>query len=287
MAEVIVTVRSSLGDYTTLSAAESGEQAIRANLVSRDEQLTISCEVAGDTTAATIAGFTTDATRYIKITSASGTRHAGTFDTGKAYMSNTATTCLANSQDYTIIEYLQFTVSTGNITCITNNNTGVLIRNCILRATDTNPQILLSLINSTTVRNSLVYDSGRHGVFVNSDNVTLQNVTIADCVRHGIWNLGGSSNVICTNVLCYGNGNGAAYFDFDNSGGGMTNNVSYCASSDGTADDFGSGSGNRVSQTFTFENEAANNFKLASTDGGAYGRLRGTDPHRHVGHWRV
>lgn len=275
MADVIFDIGGGNNDYSTLSAAEAAQEAIRPNLVANDEQLIFRMFAFNDTTAASIAGtWTTDATRRIVVTSPSGQRHSGTFNTARAYMSNTASNCLTMNVANTLVEWMQFTVSTANVTCITTNSAGVMIRNCILRATDVNPQILCSITAACTIRNTLVYNSGRHGIFVNSNTVTLQNVTVAGCPRNGIWNLGGTANVICTNVLASGNGNGTTLFDFDNSGGGMTGNMTTCASADGTADDFG-GTGNRAGQTFSFVNAGSGDFHLTSSDAGA--RDFGTD----------
>ena len=273
MADVSFDIGGGNNDYASLSAAVAAQFAIRPNLVSNDERLIFNMYAFNDSTAVTLSGWTTDSTRYIMVTSPSSERHAGVFSTSKAYMSNTATTCLTVNAAYTVVEYMQFTVSTANISGVAVSGSDVRIRNCIVRATDSNPQTLLSLTNACNVRNTLVYDSGRHGVFINADNITLQNCTITGSGRHGIWNLGGSSNVVLTNVLSANNG--ASYSDFNNDGGGMTNNVSYCASSDATADDFGTGSGNRVSQTFTFVNAGSDDYHLASTDAGALGY--GTD----------
>lgn len=80
------------GDYTTLAGAESGEQAARTDLVTRDEQLTIECfaSAAPDTTRVDVDGFTTDATRYIVITSPTAERHTGKWDTTKYRLAPTA-----------------------------------------------------------------------------------------------------------------------------------------------------------------------------------------------------
>lgn len=75
-----VMVKSSGGDYTSLSAAEAGEQA---DLVSLDRQLDIECYSFEDTTQVTISGSTVDATRYIRVYTPSTERHDGKWNTSK------------------------------------------------------------------------------------------------------------------------------------------------------------------------------------------------------------
>lgn len=80
--EVISTIRASGGDYTTLSAWEAGEQR---NLVTADEIAVAVCYndwPSGLSDSINIAGWTTDATRYIRVTVAEGHRHNGTPGTG-------------------------------------------------------------------------------------------------------------------------------------------------------------------------------------------------------------
>jgi len=72
------------GVYPTLAAWRA---ALPANLVTADEVHILNVEAkAGGYTGVTLslAGITTDATRYIKIQAAAGHRHAGVWDTSKA-----------------------------------------------------------------------------------------------------------------------------------------------------------------------------------------------------------
>lgn len=114
MADTItVTVRASGGDYTSLSAAESGEQR---DLVSADE---IALFDVGDLEDAisfngiTIAGWTTDATRYVIVRGATPT--SATWDTsryrivGPVYLG-----ALNINQEYTRIENVQVRVTNHN-----------------------------------------------------------------------------------------------------------------------------------------------------------------------------
>lgn len=105
-----VTVKSAGGDYTSISAAEAGEQG---DLVTLDRQLDIECyaSAAGDSTQCTINGSTTDSTRYIRVICPAGERHAGIWNAAKYHISVTTSGspggCITCSDDFTRIEYLQ------------------------------------------------------------------------------------------------------------------------------------------------------------------------------------
>ena len=87
MVDIITkTVKPSGGDYTSISAAITGEVTARAGLVARDETLVIECykgdyDAAGGVNyineSANINGFTTNATHYVRITTPATERHNG------------------------------------------------------------------------------------------------------------------------------------------------------------------------------------------------------------------
>jgi hypothetical protein len=80
-----VTIKSSGGNYTSLSGAEAGEQAIGFDLPTRDEIMQFECYTMTDTTNVTIDGWNTDATRYIEILTPASD-HLGFFlDVGSGY----------------------------------------------------------------------------------------------------------------------------------------------------------------------------------------------------------
>src|SRR5690242_10769248 len=114
MATVVTkTVKPSGGDYTSLSAAEAGEQR---DLVAADQIARIECYAMTDATAVAVAGWTTDSTRYIEIVAPAGQRHSGKRDTTKYRLISTLSwfqnfvTC---SQAYTRFEGLQFSQPNG------------------------------------------------------------------------------------------------------------------------------------------------------------------------------
>mgnify|MGYP001614372196 CR=1 FL=1 len=85
--EIIKTIKASGGDYTSRAAFEA---AVPANLVTLDEQWSGVIDAFEDTTVVTVAGTTTDATRYVEFRVASGQGHVGKWDDAKARLAITA-----------------------------------------------------------------------------------------------------------------------------------------------------------------------------------------------------
>jgi hypothetical protein len=78
--ERLVTIKSSGGNYTSLSAAEAGEQD---DYVSDDVWMHYSCYSMEDATAVTFSGSTTDLTRYILVDTPASERHSGKWSASK------------------------------------------------------------------------------------------------------------------------------------------------------------------------------------------------------------
>jgi hypothetical protein len=103
--EVISTIRSSGGDYTSLSAWEAGEQR---NLVTADQIEVAECYddwTSGLNDTFTVSGWTTDSTRYVKITVAAGHRHDGILKSG-FWMYSSTSPVVTISQRYTVVEWI-------------------------------------------------------------------------------------------------------------------------------------------------------------------------------------
>ncbi|MFQ5354040.1 MAG: right-handed parallel beta-helix repeat-containing protein, partial [Thermodesulfobacteriota bacterium] len=153
--------------------------------------------------------------------------------------------------------------------------TDCTISNCILTTdgvTAYGVDIGTSITN-TYIYNCLIYDFANQGIMGYS-NAFIYNNTIVNCGT-GISKSSGQSGTTwtCKNVLVSGStGN-----DFEMLSG--TAAVTYCASSDATADD-GGGTGNRINQTFTFVDAVNKDFHLASGDAGAkdFGADLSADP---------
>ncbi len=105
--EVISTIRASGGDYTTLSAWEAGEQR---NLVTADEIAVAVCYddwPSGLSDELDINGWTTDATRYVRVTVAEGHRHNGIIGAGFHIRKEpTGSSVLINRHRYSRFEWL-------------------------------------------------------------------------------------------------------------------------------------------------------------------------------------
>src|SRR5574340_467643 len=112
------TIKPSGGDYTSLSAWEAGRQA---DLVTGDIIEVAECYAMNDTTPFTIAGWTTDATRYIEIRTAAGEGHAGTWSTSKYYLSGTNATLIDVQEEFVRILGLQGQLTytgSGELACV-------------------------------------------------------------------------------------------------------------------------------------------------------------------------
>lgn len=263
-------------DYTSLNAALAGEDDINADLTAMAGILTFDLYAFNDTTLATTgSGYTTSSAYYLNIVvnpsyvnynTAGTSRHSGVWD-GSKYNLQAASPVLSLVENYTRVVGLQID-STGNNGLYFNNVTNLFADKCIVKGCSRTG--FASEASSVEIRNCLSYDNGRWGFYnlnVSTGVLTCNNCTAVDNGYDGFAsNPGGAGAVNCVNCLAHSNGDGATYFDFRQITGTLTCNN--CASSDATADDFG-GSGNRASQTFTFLNEAGNDFHLASSDAGA------------------
>lgn len=106
---VTSTVKSSGGDYTTLSGWESDKQA---DLTSTDEIQVAECYDVDDTTALTIDGWTTSATQYVSIIVNSAARHAGYWDVASNYNLIVASaTAISINEEFVRIDGLQIGVT--------------------------------------------------------------------------------------------------------------------------------------------------------------------------------
>lgn len=264
---VTVTVESSGGDYTTLSGAESGQQAIRANLVASDEQLDIVCGDLADTTAVTVDGFTCDATRFIRIKAATGDEAEMPWSTS-SYRLSVASAPLTLSDTFIRVERIQIeTTDTGsNRTVVFSATADIKLIKCHIRTTGTLQHQGVDvraggtivencfIIGTATASTEGIDDSGGGG------GITLRwynNTVINFAVNY---RLDGLPTTVMKNCL----GSGSSGNDF--TGTGTSNNN---ASEDTTAP----GTDSRVSQTFTFV--GASDWHLGAADAGA--RTYGAD----------
>jgi len=206
----IRTVKSSFGDYTTLTAWEAGEQRDLTNLGPA------LCEIAdniNDVTAVTIDGWTTTATDYIRVYTLAANRHAGVYDASKYKLdvNTTGVSSLVNMESYTRIEGLQVAQrhATGS-QAIAVGYAGagdVRIESCLVpQANGANGHGILVTGGAVLVRNCVVYGCQVIGIgqltSVAAPALTLQNCTVAKCDT-GVYV--GDSTLIATNVYTGGN----------------------------------------------------------------------------------
>ena len=272
------TLRSSGGDYTTMSAWEAGEQR---DLVALDEQEVLECYndwPGGLVDSVNVAGWTTDATRYIRVMTPVTERHTGIPQTGFFIQKGLAWVPLIGLHaDYMVLEGLDVINTDSNGTGITlGGASSVKVESCICKGGRHGFESFSSVSFKHYLRNCLAYECSVGFMLWSTAarlSSHLHSCTAVDCSGTGF-----ASNVLYVPDTvyyknCLGAGNGT---DFNLH---VSNNVAYCASADATADDAG-GTGNRINQTFTFEDAANDDYHLASTDAGAigYGTDLSSDP---------
>jgi hypothetical protein len=152
-------------DYTTLQA---WEDAITANLVTADEIHEGQCLDQGTfTSGVSIGGHTTDATRFIRLTTASGASFkdkAGVrssallYNTSDGVTIETSGQAIVNAQAYTRFEGLQVkrTAYSGASGFVTGNVAGVIVDKCIVDHSIT----AQDSANFVKVRNCLIKGNG-------------------------------------------------------------------------------------------------------------------------------
>jgi hypothetical protein len=227
--------------YNSLSAWESARQG---DLVSDDRREVAVCYDDGDfTTALTIDGSTTDATRYMMVTVADGQRHAGLAGDGAVLDMGNAGTGITISDGYTRVEWLRVTRTGGAaLRCgiLVTSAANVSLDSLLVHDFDTGAGscygIVVETSSSATVRNCVVYDGTGWGIASNAASATLtvQNCTVYGITGRGIAKITGSTT--STNCIAMGCSN----TDFP---AGQTQ--SYNMSSDASA----SGAGSLTSKT--------------------------------------
>lgn len=234
--EVIRTVQPSGGDYTTLTAWEAGEQR---DLVAADEIATAECYDFALTDDVAINGWTTDATRFIKIYSPTAERHNGTARavSGSGFSitpSGTVTTPIRVAVPHVYLEGLEIVgAATAVPTIIASAGVGELyIDQCIIHDVQTGTGYTVSLSTAGValrMRNTIVYGSCRSADVRNATSALLENCTF---YRHAA-QLGVLGNSTLTVRNCYSGHAGGASEDWWTGGSAPTGNNN--ASSDSSA----------------------------------------------------
>lgn len=231
------------GDYTTLQAWEN-DADVSGGFWKGEIQDNASYA------AVTISGptGTPTASNYVWLTVASGNRHAGKFDTGKARLVNTSngTHCITVSTDFTRIEYLQIhqdsTGSSDEGIRITSGVNDVVISRCIIlhdnSSTDGDGIYAGNYaVTDIHVDHCIIYGFQRVGIHLQNFNGSntqtwhIDSCTIFNCGSGGEGESGGihsnfqaagsgTNNINVYNTACMDTTNGN---DFEETGTGTHN----------------------------------------------------------------
>ena len=275
---VVHTIKSSGGDYSSLSAWEAAQQR---NLVTADEIAVAECYGFVDTTLTTISGWTTGVNNYIIIRahpSAKATLPPKTDGSQYVLQSGSPGTMLSIQQSYTQVDgiYVHHTTNNANNNAIfvgSGGLTGVLIRNTIMRSGN----------NGDVGRAFFAQGSGTPrprlqncvGIMIDgngrSDQEVFQhdnsNVDYDNCLaftiglRNGFRPSSADPTVVRNCIAATGTGPGFSGSGFNTTF--STNNATTSATAPGV--------NNRTSQTFRFVDSASLNFHLSTLDTAALG----------------
>jgi len=286
---VTKTIKTTGGDYTTLAAAVAGEQQ---DLVANNIQLTFeyyeldTLEVLASTL--DVTGYTTDSTRYIKITVPVSDYHGGVTGVGARLQIPSDWRMFKLSEEYTEVERLcvqrtggadgaggvgafEFAAIHGKAEqCLADGSAVSFYHGFVYIG---GPAVATKIGNCIAIGKS----GGTKGEGFGGGGSTWQTGYVYNCtsINHNI-GFRSDNNTIIHYKNCLSSG--AATSDFHKgTKAGIT--FDYCASSDATADDTG-GTGNRINQTFTFVDAANDDYHLDSADAGAigYGTDLSSDP---------
>lgn len=273
-----VTVKPSAGDYTSLAGADAGEVG-GVDFVALDRQLDIACYAMNDTTAVALAAATSDATRYVRVYTPPTERHAGTWNTGKYYLTVTGATAISIASGlHTRVEGLQIqcTLTAADVKSCYQNAGQSRISNTICRGsygTGTSGGYGIVQDGSGAVLrawNCLIYDivgwtSGFGAGFLHNAGTSayVSNITVQGCA-FGFATV--PTGAVLKNCLAQDCADGT----FDSFGSPFE------AASTNNAADAGTPPGsNPQTGEVTFVNEAGDDFHLDASDTVAKGN--GTD----------
>jgi hypothetical protein len=281
--ERLRTIKSSGGDYTSLSNWEAGEQG---NLITQDIWVHASCYPMRDTTPVVFNGWVTDSTHYIKVDSPEGYRHQGVFDNTKYYLNVSGYHCMTIYEDYIFVDHLQIQHDAGDSTIPVN---AIYM-----------PYIFIKGAKHCDIYNNIIFSKDCYGSYALTGCMGILSDDVIGLIR--IWN-----NIIFGFGYSSDRGNGAIALSLDGEGDvynntivncdvGLYVNVNYtvknCIFSNCKTDailfDFLSDSycsttnnntkgltpsvtSNRFSQTFSFRNITNSDYHLKGIDTGALG----------------
>lgn len=273
---VTKTIKSSGGDYTSLSAWEAANQG---DLVAADEIRRAECYDLSDTTVLTINGSTTDATRYIDIVGATGDTPGMPYSTASYRLepASADTALITISDDFVRVRRIQLKVTKssgtseryGIVTLTLAAGAqiyieGVLIQGNIGSGNGDNSRAIYCFDADAAMRisNCVIYDfsqTGMSAIYTVAMTAYLYNNTVVNCL---VGYRGGGTSVVAINNLYDSQGLSSA--------DGFNN--TFAASSNFNCSDLSSdapGANSRNSQTTTYVDEANDDFHLGAADASA------------------
>lgn len=278
--ESISTYGGGTRNYTSLA---TWEDATDVNMVTGTISYVLECynDASSYNDYVTLAGGTTNSFyfRIIRPAAGSGTNganwHGGVPTAGIRFFSTTDAHVLnnteANSQIQDVVAKLTIN-SANNRYCAAASAANAAVVG-VLAVDSTNAGagvangILVSAGTGAIAVDCLAHNNDTYGIVLFAPaggTIYAYNCTAhGNAVENWRFTIGNGRTGIVKN--CIGSTTGTCFAD-----GGITGTLTmtYCASSDDTADNWG-GAGNRINQTFTFVNSGADDFHLASTDAGA------------------
>lgn len=204
------------GYHTSISAFIAWAQTNYPNLVTSDVQLTAVCYddwPSGLNDEIVISGFTTDATRYVKITVAEGHRHNGTLRSGFwVWHTNTGKRIFTISTRWTRLEwmdtYAQLLLNTACYYCDTNGDDTTFL-NCIgeTGGSGTAAYVFASVAASDLKIHNCMAVGGKYGIWWgNNSRGQLYNCIVKGAGTAGIHATAtGTATIDIRNTIAYNN----------------------------------------------------------------------------------
>ncbi|MDD5643966.1 MAG: Ig-like domain-containing protein [bacterium] len=204
------------GDYTSLTSWVAGEQK---NLVSADEIAVAECYddwASGLEDNVTIDGFTTDSTRYAKVTSPEGERPDGQAGTGFCVNPASDGDAVVISDDYTVFEYVEVKgwqgADSADVCGIKINADNVTVKSCVVHDPDSGALKqhigILAGDCAANIFNNIVYNiagtAKGYGISAGGSNNKIYNNTVYNALDNGIIRAGGSPDVRNNHVTSCG-----------------------------------------------------------------------------------
>lgn len=240
MANRTVTVKASGGDYTSLAAAYAGEQGSYHDLVTNQMILTIELYASAAPDSSSVLMFDgeyhSNSSYYMVMIVPASERFAGTWNTGKYYLS----AGISGQNNYLRMTGIQ--VSHGGASLI---GTGLVADKCYFVSTYRNN---LTITSGAIVKNSIIKTASRQLVTVHTGAKIINCTCLGNASAsygHALRSMdygGGPGNII--NCVSFSNTAGA---DYGTIAAGTT--YEHNASEDATADDCGYGDGHLVQKS--------------------------------------